>query len=699
MVLEVPVHAASVPPNGIVLGVEAAAALVEGGVALGDVVETPSGPRTVLSVREGGLEAWSADGTGEPWRLTLGPRSAERLRVHRTACNVPEGGGYDPVHHTPLRGAPITTAALDWLRSRGAAAVLEDVAWRQDHLALARIALAARERGERPGPAWRELAARPELGLGPVRMGLWAAAWVLGFDLDVRDEGIRLGLRRQEPPEQWSSGVLTTAGAFRKGHAVPGGMQDPDLVGDRNHLRYAHIRLPWRLLPGHLTPWVADLLDTPVDVIRGQVLEQGAEVLYDDLEACLAAQNPRLTTLDGRPLHASDFLWSTVPVVPGAYRRSVRNQGQRVPHGIDGTLHALIGAVRSHEKAGSLHPQLEFEVRVRVQQALDGYLVTGAHVAEGWGWSVAQDIQSVLRVDGVMIDWGGQAVATVEPGRERVALPRAFESILLRPREPEAVLLFRLPDGVTVARPTLTDGTLIRLPLDVAGALGARTGDLVRVVPAVSGEAQDELEALAEGLRLSPMVRVAGWLEDVASAEPEDVGAVLTQIAREQRVDACRGAVGARLFAGITPTPRDEDLHEIERVQRGFALLMQALSGPGNTMPPGVATKRLDDAEAILGAALAPELRSLWSVHDGQSPKNSPQLVVDGIWWRLSPLQAETIRDGRITLAVADSGEVLDVDASGRVWRGDVLVTYSVGRLLQLSFATQRVAARHEGDV
>lgn len=218
MVLEVPVHAAELPPNGIVLGEGAAAALGPEPLDVGDVLETPRGPRTIVSIRAGaGAEAWAAGGDSEPWRLTPGPRAADRLRVHLTACQVPDGAGYDPVHHTPLRGAPITAAALDWLRSRGAFAVLEDVAWRQDHVQLARIAAMRRERGERPGPAWRELAAQPDLGLGPVRMSLWAGAWVLGFDLDVHDGGVRLGLRRQEPVEEWSSGPLTTAGAFRQG--------------------------------------------------------------------------------------------------------------------------------------------------------------------------------------------------------------------------------------------------------------------------------------------------------------------------------------------------------------------------------------------------------------------------------------------------------------------------------------------------
>ncbi len=689
MSLEVPVHAAHVPPNGLVLGEEVARRLADGGMSVGDVVETPGGPRTVVGVRAGsGLEAWSADGDSQTWRLSAGSRAAERLRVHRTATSVPDGAGYHPVHHTPLRGAPIPAAALDWLRSRGAAAMLEDVAWRQDHEGLARHAAELRASGERPGPPWRHLGEREELGVGPIRTGLSALAWVLGFDLDVTPQGVRLGLRRQEPAEEWSSGPIQTAGAFRQGAPVPGGMQDPELVGDREELRYAHVPLPWPMLPRHLAPWVAQLLGEPVDQLLGRIADEGTARVVEALAQQLGGEGAP-TTLDGIPLKVSDFIWSEVPVVPGAFRRSTRHQGQRVPHGLDGALHALIAAVRNHAKLSPVPSELATELRTRIQRALDGYLTQGPEGDDQWGWSVAEDLQGILRVDGVMVDWGGQGVALVEPGRRRVGLPQALEALLLDPTDPEAVLLVRMPEGVVPVRPELVPGHLIRLPLDVAGALGARTGDLVRVVAAVSREAQQEIDALVTGVRLSPIVPRPGWLDQLAAVDPEDVGAALLGIARAQESDRCLGPVGSRLYAGIVATPRDDDSHEVERVQRAFALLLKAAEGPGHTMPPGVATQRVDEAEAELGRALLPEVRSLWTVLDGESRDEPPPLLVEGLKWRLRPLEPKAIRGGRIPLAEAPSGELLQVDLLGRVWRGDALVTHSLGRLLQVSFANR----------
>lgn len=687
MVLDVSVHPARVPSHGVVLGAEAAARLGEGGVSVGDVVETPRGARTVIEIRPGGAEAWAADGDSTPWRMAAGVRAEDRLRVHRTASSVPRGAGYDPVHHTPIGGAPLPAGVLDWLRARGAASILEDVAWRQDHVELARIACRARERGERPAAPWRTLGSMPQLGHGPIREGLIAVARVLGFELRADASGVRLGMMRREPPEQWSSGPITTAGAFRGGAPVAGGMQDPALVGTWGELRYAHIPLPWRLLPAHLAPWVSELLGVGLDQLRERVEQFGGEGLIEELDAALRSAQPRPRTLDGSPLRAIDFLWSEVAVVPGAFRRSTRPQGQRVPHGLDGTLHALISLIRNHAKIGPLHPQLDAQMRARVAAALDGYLSLGPGEGQGWGWSVARDLQSVLQIDGVMVDWGGQGVAVVEPGRRRVGLPRAFSALMLEPDHPEAMLLVKMPEGMAAVIPQLVDGHLIRLPLEVAGSLGARTGDLVRVVAAVSWEAQAELEALAAGARLSPLAPRVGWLDELAAVDPERVGATLATIARLAAVDRCRGPVGGRIWSGILPTPRGEDPEEVERVQRGIALLVRRAEGPGHTMPPGVSTEQLDRAEELLGARLLPEIRSLWSGHDGQLRDNGPMVLVDGIRWRLLPLDPEAASGDRLPLAEAAGGERLFVDTQGRVWRGAALITHSLGRLLQLSSA------------
>ncbi|MEO0603755.1 MAG: hypothetical protein AAF211_20120, partial [Myxococcota bacterium] len=153
MILEVPVHAARVPPDGMVLGAQVAAELGDGGVGIGDQVQTPKGPRTIVEVRAGGQIAWAADGDSSPWALSVGAKAAQRLRVQFTASSVPDGEGYDPIHYTPRGGAPLTSRALDWLRARGAVAVLEDMAWRQDHHGLSAFAHTLRRRGDRPGAA------------------------------------------------------------------------------------------------------------------------------------------------------------------------------------------------------------------------------------------------------------------------------------------------------------------------------------------------------------------------------------------------------------------------------------------------------------------------------------------------------------------------------------------------------------------
>ncbi|HHO49484.1 MAG TPA: hypothetical protein ENK18_01110 [Deltaproteobacteria bacterium] len=688
MVLEVSVHSARVPSHGVVLGEGAAAKLCEGGVSVGDVVETPRGARTVIEIRPGGDEAWAADGDSTPWRMAAGIRAEARLRIHRTAVGIPHRGGYDPVHHTPIGGVPLPAGGLDWLRARGAVSVIEDIAWRQDHAELARIARSFRERRERPGAPWRTLATTPELGLGPIREGLIAAARVLGFELQATDSGVRIGMLRREPPQRWSSGPITTAAAFRGGAPAPGGMQDPALVGTLGEPLLAHVPLPWRLLPSHLVPWVADLLGIEPGRLVDRLAQLGTEGLVDELDAALRIADPRPRALDGSPLRAVDFLWSEVAVVPGAFRRSSRPQGQRLPHGIDGTLHALISSVRSHEKLGPLHPQLDAQMRGRIQRALDGYLSLGPQGEESWGWSVARDLQSVLQIDGVLVDWGGQGVAVVEPGRRRVGLPEAFGALMLDPRRAEAMLLVKVPEGVAAVIPQLVEGHLIRLPLEVAGSLGARTGDLVRVVAAVSWEAQAELEALASGARLSPLAPRVGWLDEVAAAGSDRIGPALASAARLCALDRCRGPVGNRIWTGILPTPRGEDTEEVERVQRGFALLVRHVQGPGHTMPPGASADRLERAEELIGQRLAPEVRSLWAGHDGQLRDSEPMVLVDGLRWRLLPLDPEAASGDRLPLAQSADGDHLFVDAQGRVWRGAGLVTHSLGRLLQLSFAS-----------
>ncbi|MBX2799907.1 MAG: hypothetical protein KTR31_19665 [Myxococcales bacterium] len=658
-------------------------------MSVGDVVETPHGPRTVVEVRDGGSEAWAADGDSSPWMLAMGARAAERLRVHRSASEVDHGRGYDPIHHTPVSGAPLPASALDWLRSRGAAAMLEDVAWRQDHAELATLATSSRDEGKRPGPPWRALETSFGLGHGPVREGLASMAFVLGFELRVDELGVRLGLRSREASHLWSAGPIQTAAAFRQGVPARGGMQDPELVGDRTVLRYAHVPLPWRMLPAHLLSWVAELLGEEPEAVDARVTEDGAGAIEDELNAALDAAVPRPRTLGGQPLRAKDFLWAEAPVVPGAFRRSVRQEGQRVPHGLDGTLHRLVAEVRNRAKLPDLHPQLEVEMRRRVQEALDGYLTVGPSHVGAWGWSVAQDIQGTLQLDGVMVDWGGHAVALIEPGRRTVGLPRPFSSVLMSAESPEAVLLVRMPDGVDCVHPELVDGPLVRLPLHVAGSLGARTGDLVRVVTAVSQEAQDELEALASGARLSPLVPRPGWLDEVAELSVGKVGEKLATVARLQRLDRCQGPVGSRVWAGILPTPRGDDEEEVERVQRAFSILLRLAEGPGNTMPPGVATERLDQLEQNLGERLVPEIRSLWSVHDGQLVDAGPMLSVDGRDYRLLPLDPSAVADGLVPLAEDDEGRRLHLDAKGRVWQAEMLVTQSLGRLLQVSLAKQ----------
>ncbi|MEN0062723.1 MAG: hypothetical protein AAGA48_11270 [Myxococcota bacterium] len=680
MMLEVPVHAARVPPDGLVLGSQVAAELGEGGVGIGDMVETPRGPRTIVEVRAGGTIAWAADGDSSSWTLSVGAKAAQRLRVQFSAAVVPDGEGYDPIHHTPRGGAPLTAGALDWLRARGAVAVLEDMAWRQDHQELGLLAHGTRRTGKRVGPAWRALPGLDEGGYGPIRDGLKAMCFVLGVGLTVSSEGVKIGLSKRAPLVTWSGGALTTAAAFRKGQPAPGGLHDPALVGGRNRPRFGHIELPVPLIPGHLRSVVADQLQRPVGDLMHLLSVQPATEIEVELASVL--EERPLPSIDGRPMSARDFIWTEVPVVPATFRRPVRRpEGERVPHGIDGTLHALMAAVRAYEKRPDADP---VELLVQLQTALDGYLVDGPGEQEGaWGWSVARDLQGTLQLDGILVDWAGHAVAVVEPGRRKVGVPMGFRSLFLHPDDPEAVLLVRMPEGVAAVRPELVAGPLVRLPLDIAGALGARTGELLRMVVAVSAEAQQELEALSRGARLSPMVPRKGFFDEFAASD--DIGPSMVEAAKEQAVDRCLGPVGSRIWAGFVPTARGQDDEEREQIQRAIAAIDRG-TGPGNTLPPGGIGDRLSRAEDRLGQRVTLELRNLWTLSDHQLAQ-APPLWIDGEPWHLVGLDPDAVVKGRIVLATSDTGEHLMVDADGSVWRREELIGRSLGRLLQRQFS------------
>jgi len=684
MNLEVPVHAAHVPPDGLVLGSQLAAELGEGGVGIGDQVQTPRGPRTIVEVRAGGQIAWAADGDSSAWMLSAGAKAAQRLRVQFSASVVPDGEGYDPIHHTPRGGAPLTARALDWLRARGAVAILEDMAWRQDHQGLGAMAHAMRRRGERPGPAWRALPRLDEPGHGPIRDGIKAMAFVLGLGLSVSDRGVRIGLAKRAPLVTWSAGALTTAAAFRQGQPAPGGMHDPALVGGRNRPRFGHIALPVPLVPGHLRPLVAEWLGQSRTELGHLLSVNDATALEAELDEALRLRP--LQSIDGRPMAARDFIWTEVPVVPATFRRPVRRlEGERVPHGIDGPLHALVAASRAFDK---LRDETDpVELQRRLQLALDAYLVDGFGEEQGaWGWSVADDLQGTLQLDGVLVDWAGHAVAVVEPGRRRVGVPAGFRSLFLQPEDPEAVLLVRMPEGVAAVRPELVPGPLLRLPLEVAGALGARTGELLRMVVGVSHEAQQEIEALARGVRLSPLVPCEGFLDDLAGAA--DIGTRLVELAREGLVDPCRGPVGSRIWAGMVPTARGTDAEEREQIQRAIAIVDRG-SGPGNTAPPGSLGDRLSRTEDRLGQRVVVELRNLWTLNEQQLAM-APPLWIDGRAWHLVALDPQSVSRGRVVLATSASGEHLTVDAQGTVWRRDELIGRSLGRLLQRHFTAAR---------
>ncbi len=682
MILEVPVHAARVPPDGLVLGAQVAAELGDSGVGIGDQVQTPKGPRTIVEVRAGGTIAWAADGDSSSWTLSVGAKAAQRLRVQFSASVVPDGEGYDPIHHTPRGGAPLTARALDWLRARGAVAVLEDMAWRQDHQGLGALAHAKRRRGERPGPAWRALPTLDQAGHGPIRDGLAAMVFVLGLGLSVTEQGVKLGFGKRGPLVTWSAGAIETAAAFRQGQPAAGGLHDPSLVGGRNRPRFSHVALPTPLVPGHLLPVVARWLGRPAPELAQLLRVQPATVIEEELDEALREEP--LPTVDGRRMAAQDFIWHEVPVVPATFRRPVRRpDGERIPHGIDGTLHALVGAARAFRKLRDDTDPLE--LKRRLQLALDAYLVSGPGELSGaWGWSVAQDLQGTLQFDGILVDWAGHAVAVVEPGRRKVGVPQGFRSLFLNPDDPEAVLLVRMPEGVAAVRPELVAGPLVRLPLEVAGALGARTGELLRMVVAVGVEAQQEVEALARGERLSPLVPRDGFFEELTRAS--EIGGKLVEVALERRLDRCVGPVGSRLWAGFVPTARGSDTEEREQIQRAIAMIDRG-SGPGNTAPPGSLGDRLARAEDRMGQRVTVELRNLWTLSEQQLAQ-APRLWLDGEHWRLVGLDPDSVTRGRARLAVSDSGEQLLVDAEGSIWRRDELVGRSLGRLLQRQFTS-----------
>jgi len=621
--------------------------------------------------------------------------SAERLRAHQTASSVPDGGGYHPFHYTPLRGEPLHDGALELLRQRGAEAFFDDLGWRHDHGALAAVAARAIASGDRPRAAWRYLASHPELGLGPIREGLEALAFVLGLDLRLVDDGVQVALMHRRPPDAWSSGMIETSAAFRGGEPASGGMHDPALVGARGAARFAHIELPWRLLPRHLLGRVAELVDRAESDLLKETRSNGVEWLVPELDRALERRLPRPLSLDGSPLRAIDFLWSEVPVVPGTFRRPVRRDGKRSPHGLDGPLHRLIAAVRRRRKLGVLEPDLEAELRRHVQDALDAYLSYTPHGEEAhgeeeeWGWSVAEDLQGTLRVDGMMVDWGGRAVCVVED-RPDLGLPEGLREAMPDPDDPGPVLLVRMPSGAAVAQPSWVPGSCIRLPIGLADAMGAKPGELLRVIPALSQDAKLELTAIAEGIRMSPLPGEPGFLDAVAAAPPHAAARVLANATTETAIDRTHGPVGRRVYAGALPPVRGAASEEVDRVHRGFHLLLRLAEGPGGTLPPGVAAEKLEMVEEQLGAPVVPEIRALWTVHDGQTGDGAPLVYFDGLPWRLLSLEPERLRGDRLPLAVGAGREVLEIDSKGRIWRGDCLVGRSLGRLLQVSFLRQR---------
>ncbi|MEM6928947.1 MAG: hypothetical protein AAF602_18555, partial [Myxococcota bacterium] len=216
------------------------------------------------------------------------------------------------------------------------------------------------------------------------------------------------------------------------------------------------------------------------------------------------------------------------------------------------------------------------------------------------------------------------------------------------------------------------------------------TGELLRMVVAVSVEAQQELEALARGERLSPLVPREGFFEAVAMAD--DIGAALVEAAVERVLDPCQGPVGSRIWAGFVPTARGTDSEEREQIQRAIAIIDRG-SGPGNTAPPGNVGERLARAEDRMGQRVAVELRNLWTLSDQQIAQ-APPLWIDGQSWHLVGLDPASVVRGRALLATSEKGDRLTVDADGSIWKDDQLVGRSLGRLLQRQFTAGLAGTR-----
>lgn len=477
------------------------------------------------------------------------------LRAHRSSCDLPWNVAWDPVHHTPSRGEAMPHALIAWLASRGAVGMLADIPWRCDHPGLSARALEQRGRGDRVGASWETLEAHPSLGRSRRAAALEAHLFCLGLDLHVTAEGVSLGLGRRRDPSHWSTGQPSTAAAFRDGLPVLGGVHDPLLFGDAMNPAFGHMSMPWRVLPAHLVGWVSELLDRSESDVRAEIRERGVEGLVAPLDDALERRTPRACSLSGEPLVAEDFLWSDIPLLAVAYRRVTLRDGRAMPHGLDGPLYHLVGVVRRARKFDNLDGEALVEVRESVAQAVDAYLGGNVNPAAApWGWSVAEELQSLLALDGVVMDWAGRALVDVVADRASVGLPRALTVMLsLRPDQPEAMLFARLPDQAMVASPETVDGARILLPTSVARTLRVDTGDVLRVFSAVSRRAQRDLDVLAQGGKLAPLELEPGWLDAVSTIDPSKIARRLADLGRAHATDAAIGPVGLRLFAGQVP--------------------------------------------------------------------------------------------------------------------------------------------------